>query len=242
MGKVSPEAPMGGGAVRRVFLALWSVLLVAGLCFVGSVPAQAAALPQSCTYGPCGPTGVMVVVSVTQQPNGVTEIDISISAFGHDETVDIYVHSVSYSVGSTVTNSSGQASLTITLPAGLAPGTHTLTAVGTRTGTTASTTFTLSRTTAGLQPCTAGVSSASGGVVLAACLNQVPAASPPAAAGTPQAAGTPKAAPAPQSSLPFTGTDARLTAGVAAVLVAAGGMLVLASRKRQRGSWRRSSP
>jgi hypothetical protein len=218
--------------MRRVFLGLWSVLLVAGLCLVGSVPASAAALPQSCTYGPCGPTGVMVVVSVTQQPNGVTQIDVSISAFGHDETVDFYVHSVSYSVGSTVTNSSGQASLAITLPAGLAAGTHTLTAVGTRTGTTATTTFTLARATAGLQPCTAGLSSAAGDVVLAACLNQVPAAAPPAAAGAPQAAH------APQSSLPFTGTDARLTAGVAAVLVASGGVLVLASRKRRRGAWR----
>lgn len=226
--------------MRRVLALLFVPLLcLGGIATFAAAPAIAAPAA-ACSYGPCGGTGT-ISITITISPNGIVTITIHGAGYKPGEVVDFTVHSASYSVGSTVASPTGTISATVTLPAGIPAGSHELVALGTVSGVTSTTPFTLSAPTGGLNPCTTSASTHSSGYVLAAayqtaaCLSQnAPAAASPSAVGN-----TAGAAAAPQSSsqLPFTGANAATGIAVAAIALMAGGLLVLVSRRRRRNVW-----
>lgn len=226
--------------MRRVLALLFVPLLgLAGIATFTAAPALATPAA-ACSYGPCGGIGVTSIV-VSIGPNGIVTLTINGRGFQPGEVVDFTVHSASYSVGSTVASSTGTISASVTLPAGIPAGTHELVALGTVSGVTSTTPFTLTAPTGGLNPCTTSASTHNSGYVLAAayqttaCLSQnAPAAGSPSAAGNMSGAA---AAPQGSSELPFTGANAATGVAVAAIALMAGGILVLVSRRRRRNAW-----
>lgn len=228
--------------MRRVLALLFVPLLcLGGIATFAAAPAMATPAA-TCAYGPCGGTGT-ISITIHIGPDGIVTITINGSGFKPGEIVDFTVHSASYSVGSTVASSSGTISSSVTLPAGIPAGNHELIALGTVSGVTSTTPFTLSAPTGGLNPCTTSASTHSSGFVLAAayqttaCLSQnTPAAANPSAVGNPSAGANPAAASQGSSQLPFTGANAATGVAIAAMALLAGGLLVLVSRRRRRSA------
>lgn len=257
-----------GGHMRSI------IQLGAGLALVAAgvtVPFAAEAF----AYGPNGHAAT-VTVTVGDHPGGVIDVTVSGGPFQCGETVDVYITNPSEEIGSiTVTCASTTAAVrsegemlpmststatgsidsTLQLPAGVPAGLHALTAVGTSSGDTGSTSFTTNETSQGTPTCAAAhTSSAGAGIVLAAavettsCVSQLPpAAVPPVASGGAPSAGVPVVSGAPKlsagapaqtpSSLPFTGADIAATAAAGAGAVLVGGLLVTASRRRRQQRW-----
>jgi LPXTG-motif cell wall-anchored protein len=123
-----------------------AVLLLGG---VAALPASASAAPvvASAHYGPSGPPGCYLSATTVVLGGSVT-----VGGFNFDagETITITIHSAApQTLGSTVANSSGAFSDTVTIPTDLVPGQHTITATGLTSGLSASATITLvSATTA----------------------------------------------------------------------------------------------
>jgi hypothetical protein len=201
-------------AVAPLFLVLFGTLGAAAPAFAGARISAA-----TCTYGPCGGNAT-ITVSVQQDCNGVVTLAVDGHGFAASETVDLTASNPTQLVGVTTANPGGVIKTTIVLPGGYSAGTHTLTAVGTVSGRTASATFTLARTsvasTPGLPPCKGKGSS--GQVTTGA--TTATTADPPAVAAS-------------SSGLAFTGADAGLTAGLGALVVCSGGLLVIAARRRR---------
>lgn len=187
----------------------------------------------TCSYGPCGGNALISVSGVTQAPNGVVTLSVQGSEWLPGETVEFTADGPVYFVGSAQASSAGDLSISIVLPEGYSAGVHTLSALGSESGRTASTMFTLLAPSAAPTPCastTAASTVGTASVVLAAfyltsCPTQLPLA--PQAAGAPPASGT-------SPSLPFTGADLTAMSGVAAFVICAGGLLVLSARRRRR--------
>jgi LPXTG-motif cell wall-anchored protein len=158
---------------RTLFLAVCAGVVLA---------APAGARPQ---YGPIGPTLSCSAFVVT----GGETVSCSGTGFGTTETVTLTFASTPQVVGILSSDPSGNFTGNVTIPND-APGIHTLTATGNRTGVSASTTFR----------------------IVAGTTTQQNATGP----------------------LAFTGTSSNTwwLAGLGALAISGGGLLVLANRKR----------
>lgn len=253
--------------MRRVLGGILPLAMAGGALFAMAPTASAApaakALPQaaSCpSYGPGSCTGKVTVT--VQTPNGHI-ITITISANGYlcGERVNVTLSNPNHNiatftakcpqgsaaaVNSTPSPYPGGFSGSIVLPNGYAAGPHTLTALGSQSGVIATTTVNLPTSSGYVQPCTASISSShTTGVVLAAaylsaqCKTALPATAggPPSSGSNNAIASVGTASPQRASQLPFTGFNAATAAASGAILVGAGGALVMVSRRRRRSAW-----
>jgi hypothetical protein len=147
-----------------------------------------------------GPNAPVVSLSASTAPPGGS-LTVTGSSFQPGEGITIVLHSLPATVGTTTADPSGNFSTTVTIPADTPLGSHTITATGNTSGTTASAGILVSTSTA------SGTASGSSGGV----------------ASTGSSGG----------SLAFTGADLAATAGVGAIALALGGMLVFAGRRRR---------
>lgn len=254
--------------MRRILGGLVPLAMSGAVLFAAAPAATAAGVhPAAATcpsYGPGGCTG-QESVYVTYNSNGTVTIHIVASGFKPGEQVNLSITVPNRGIGAFTAGGPSAASVsgasiyngsisgTVQLPAGIPAGTHTITAVGSQSGVVASSTITLSHATGAVQPCTASISTAhASGVVLdaaflsASCKTAAPAASAGGvpASGTPASGAPASAAPASSvsqaqaSALPFTGFNAATWASIGAITVAAGGALVLVSRRRRSNAWK----
>jgi hypothetical protein len=151
-----------------------------------------------------GPNAPVISVNVSVVIPGGSLI-VSGSGFQPGEAVTLQLFSTPVTVGTTSVDSGGTFSTSVTIPASTPLGNHTIVATGT-TGDTASTSIVVVSTTA------SGL--ATGGT---------------ATGGT--AGGT--SGSSSGGSLAFTGADIAAMAGVGAIALALGGMLVFAGRRRR---------
>jgi LPXTG-motif cell wall-anchored protein len=187
-------------------------------CLFGSL-VLAVALGAACLFaGPAsaaprvpaayGPNACTVTVSINPSTVGHGgTITISLSGTCGDRTFTIVIHNHTVTLGTINTDAFGNGSGTFTLPCSVNVGAHTVTATD-QYGNTGSSPLTV---TPG--PCAAAPGLAA-------------SHSSPPGLGASQS-----------SSLPFTGTDAAGFGAVAAGIIGVGGLLVLGSRKRRRGSF-----
>lgn len=227
--------------IRPAGLAVAAFVLV---LFGGSAVASAApsSFPQACTYGPCGGAAQLVVTSVHQSASGETTLGVAGSNYGSNEFVNLEVYPQGVFVGTVHAGPSGSFSNTVHLPGGIPAGHHTLVGTGVTSGKSASAPFTLAQATTGNYPCqphaTAAASSYSGmSPALAAASSSCPPSQMQTAGVAVPPAGPTAAASASSSPLPFTGTDAQLSAAAGAALIAVGGMFVLSARRRRQRNW-----
>ena len=191
--------------------------------------------PAVWAYGPGGGSATLSV-TVNQGSNGVDSLSVTGSGFGPSETVQFTASSPSESLGTATSTPSGDVSATLVLPAGYSAGTHTLVGTGSVSGNTGSASFTLTAASGAINPCPRTAASASGSqIVLVSfsagpCLGNTPGNLPGQA--------RPGAAAPGGAGLPLTGAQSETIAAVAATAVCAGGLLVLASRRRRSSTWR----
>lgn len=187
-----------------------SLIAVVALAFVAS-PAGASGLD---AYGPTAAAATITVTVSVNGATGVVTVTITGNGFGASQTITLTLYSTPESLGTVQTNASGAFSNTVTLPAGVPAGTHTIVATDQQSGQTASASFTLAQ--------------ASG---------PFGAAAP--SAGPTQAGPSGPAPAAPTARLPITGVDVAVLTGMGAVAIALGGFLVLSARRRRSGNWAR---
>ena len=246
--------------MRRVIGGLVPLTMAGAALFVAapgaSAATPAAAIHQaapSCPPAPYGPGSASPMsVTVTYNSNGTITLHISASCFKPGEQVNISVTVPSRNVGAFIADSTGSIAGSIVLPAGYKTGSHSISGLGAQSGAVASASFTLTSTSGNIKPCTVSESNVqSSGIVLAAaylsasCKSASPAAAaalpgtaggPPASGGSINGVGTASSASS-ASQLPFTGFNAGTVAASGAILVGAGGALVLVSRRRRRNAW-----
>lgn len=255
--------------MRRVLTGVLPFAMAVGALFAtapaaSAAPPAASVHPASASCPSYGPGSCKGTITITVTRNGHTttvQVDFTATGFTCHEQVTVTVSPPGVVVGSftatcppgshaaSVSNSAsspytGSVAGQITLPAGLKPGEHSITALGTQSGVVASTSFMLTSGTGSIRPCTASASNVrpSGIVLDAAYLSAQCKTALPAAAGGPPSSGSQSGAitTAPKanaSQLPFTGFNAATAAAAGAILVGAGGALVLSSRRRRRSAW-----
>jgi hypothetical protein len=151
-----------------------------------------------------GPNAPVVGLSTSIIPPGGS-LTVSGSSYQPGEGITIVLHSFPATVGTTTADPSGNFSTTVTIPSDTPLGNHTITATGNTSGTTAS---------AGILVATSSTSGAGG-------------------ASSGSSGGVASTGSSSGGSLAFTGADLAATAGVGAIALALGGMLVFAGRRRR---------
>lgn len=141
-------------------------------------------------------------------------MSLSGAGFGVSETVDLALHSTPSSLGTVSTNQSGDFVTTVTIPAGVSPGTHSIVAIGETSGATASFTFTLTAETTATAPST----------------TTSPTTTPSPSTTAAQAAPSSPSSPTSTGGLAFTGADVSALSALAAIAVAAGIFFLLTGR------------
>lgn len=279
--------------MRRVLTGLLPTAMAVGLFFAAAPAANAApvaavhpASANTCPgYGSGSCTGTITTSNPGITASGTYTVYYSASGYICGETVTVTITNnhtgKSWTVSRTVSHCgsshnasvsgpspyTGVASSTITLPGGLPAGSYTLTALGSQSGVTSSTSLTLAQGTTAPQVCktTSASTAHTSGIVLAAaylstsCKTALPAtAGGPPSSGSNGNAAVGNAAPTASGSngnaavgnaaigtaaaqgasqLPFTGFNAATFAAVGAIAIGAGGSLVLISRRRRRSAW-----
>ena len=180
------------------------ILAVTALSLVGLFWASPAF-----AYGPnTNPSGLTGGPVIGANPSIVTpgaSLTITGSNYQPGETVTLVLFSSPVTVGTSgPTDASGSFSIGVTVPPDTALGGHTIVGTGNSIGDSASTAITVVSTSTSA-----------------------------AVSGTGGAAGAPTIPGASGGSLAFTGSDIAATAGVGAIAIALGGMLVLAGRRRR---------
>jgi len=141
------------------------------------------------------------------------QMSLSGTGFAASETVDLTLHSTPSGLGTVDAGQNGDFVTTVTIPAGVAAGTHSIVAIGETSGMTAAFTFTLTaETTATTTP---------------------PPPPPPPVTTAPPAAVPPS--PSATGALPFTGVDAALLVAFAVVAIVAGAAVLFAGGFRRLG-------
>ena len=131
------------GRFARFGAVLVGVLSLVFLAGPGSVASAAPA------YGPAGGTAAVSITVSVDPATEVVTVTVSGTGFDPSEVIVIDVFSQGINVGQTHADATGAFSDTVTLPAGLAAGTHTIVATGQTSGKTASASFTLAQPSGG---------------------------------------------------------------------------------------------
>jgi hypothetical protein len=181
-------AKVGNSKVGK-FIRILAIAAVSAMGLLWATPAFA--------YGPNAP---VVTINVSTAPPGGA-ITISGGGFQPGETITLVLHSFPATLGTTTADPSGNFSTPATIPSDTPVGSHTITATGNTSGSTASTGILIATST------TSGTGTTTGG----------------STTGGSSSSG----------SLAFTGADLAATAGVGAIALALGGMLVFAGRRRR---------
>lgn len=143
-------------------------------------------------YGPTTPDPMISLSATCATPGG--SLVVTGTDFDANEGVTVTLNGYSTALGSTTTNSSGDFSITVTIPTNATTGSNTITATD-----------------------TSGYAN-SAPLTLGSCVTTVAATSTTTTT----------------SGLAFTGADIAGMAGVAAVAIGVGGILVLTTRRRRR--------
>lgn len=194
------------------------ISMLTGACLTGGVLWLACAVP----VGAAGSLGTVgSVVAYAQSAHAATlssgttscvastgcTMSLTGSGFGPSETVDLTLHSTPSSLGTVSTDHNGDFATTVTIPAGVPPGAHTIVAIGETSGETASFPFTITAETVATVPTTTPPS-------------------PPATTAVPSS-------PSQSASLPFTGLDVSAVVAIAVIAAGAGAVGLLTSRLRR---------
>ena len=183
------------------------IVLVAAMSLVGLFWASPAF-----AYGPNAP---VIGASPSVLSPGAS-FTVTGANYQPGETVTLVLFSTPVTLGTSgPTDATGSFSMGVTLPADAAIGGHTIVGTGNSIGDSASTGITVVS------------SSASAGTATGTGIGGT--------SGSPTIAGASGAAPTTPAtgSLAFTGSDIAATAGVGAIAIALGGMLVMAGRRRR---------
>ncbi|MDR1806576.1 MAG: hypothetical protein LBR33_01440 [Propionibacteriaceae bacterium] len=150
--------------LSRVFLA--AAILAGGVFAAVSAPSASAE--------DLGYNGVATVKTSASEATPGQSLTLNLTGFGAAETVKVSFHSDPVDLQSAVTDSKGEAQVTVAIPADAEPGAHTIVAVGQRSGRIATFPITIKAAGASATPSPSASSTSTASSTAKASSNGVP--------------------------------------------------------------------